>query len=174
MVLNNDELKAIYNEYVEKIYKYFYVRVQSTEVSQDLTSTTFMKLIDKYDSFNPDKGNISQYIYTIARNTLIDYYRSNKNKKNVNIENIEEVCNKEEDNSVVLDRNRDILMACIKKLPDEDQQLIHLRYTLEYSYKEIADELGLPINTVSIKIHRVHKKLKVILQKNNLKFKLEI
>ncbi len=175
MSITNAQLATIYKEYVNGIFKYFYIRIGNKEISQDLTSTTFHKFIEKSDSFDEKKGNISQYLYRIARNAFIDYLRKHKDEVYPeNIDENEDKCNKSEDENVVVDRNGKLLMSCIKRLKRDDQTLLHLRYTIGLSYEEIGSKLHMPVDTVGVKLHRCVEKLKKIIDKKGLKEKFDI
>ena len=67
-----------YNENKDKIFSYFYYNLnQNTELSEDLTSETFLKGFEKFDTYN-EEYQFSTWIFTIARNLLIDFFRKKK------------------------------------------------------------------------------------------------
>ncbi len=68
----------LYDRYAEPLYRFVYYKVFSKEIAEDLVSDVFHKALKQLHSFNPTKGNFSQWIYTIARNTVIDHYRTHK------------------------------------------------------------------------------------------------
>lgn len=173
---NKLTIEYVYSRYFEYIYKIFYFKTHNIEDSQDLTTKTFLKINRNLDRYNSDKGAISTWITTIANNIFIDFLRSNSKRKNdVTIdENLERklISNKDSIN-IVQYRNQRILNEAIKELKPEDQALLILRYTQEYSYEEIAYELKISVNNVGIRINRLHKKLKEILEKKDLINKLD-
>lgn len=66
----------LYDTYVGKIYAYLFRRVSHRETAEDLTSTVFMKAVDKLSTFRT--GSFSAWLYTIAHHTLVDHYRTNR------------------------------------------------------------------------------------------------
>ncbi|HVX93149.1 MAG TPA: sigma factor, partial [Candidatus Dojkabacteria bacterium] len=66
----------MYKTYLLKVYRYMYARVHNVELAQDLTSDCMWKVVRNQD-FIDHKKNIGSWIFTIAHNTLIDYFRTN-------------------------------------------------------------------------------------------------
>ena len=68
----------VYTEYKEKVMRYMLKKVQNPHDAEDLTSEVFLKVFKSIESFDENKASISTWIYTVARNTVIDYYRTRK------------------------------------------------------------------------------------------------
>jgi RNA polymerase sigma-70 factor (ECF subfamily) len=188
-------IEKIYKENVDKIYRFFYTHTNDQSLSEDLTSKTFMKVVQKFTTFDQQKASAITWLFTIARNTLIDYYRLSSTKNTVSILSLDSessdsqndgsngvdsteslpvtshtatnIGNKEADKYVQQDRNRAILNEAMEKLSEEDQLLIFLRYTQELSYEEVAKEINTTVNAVGVRIHRAVEKLKKILEESN-------
>lgn len=72
-----EEFSKIYDEYIEQIYRFVYLKVNSKEVAQDLTSDTFLKAWQKFkNEHNTPIENPRAFLYQTARNLVIDHYRS--------------------------------------------------------------------------------------------------
>lgn len=170
------KVAQVYDNYVNGIFKYFYVRTSSRELSEDLTSKTFEKVLKNFEKYDKEKGAISTWVYTIASNTLIDYYRVNSKKKHVELtENNEpqtNVGNKSMETDVELDIGKKVLTQILSELHPEDQELMHLRYTLEYSYKEVSKKMGIDVNAVGVRMHRITKRIKQDRRMKNLTTKV--
>jgi len=167
-----EEITKIYNDNADKIYRFLYVRVENSTTAEDLTSQVFLKMVDKFSQFDSKRASVTTWLFTIAKNTLVDYYRSAASKAGKNSTNLEDVenllpvenqGNKGMESYVQNSRNKEIIDAEILKLSDEEQMLIFLRFTQEMTYEEIANETGLSVNAVGVKLFRVLKKLKNIL-----------
>jgi RNA polymerase sigma-70 factor (ECF subfamily) len=65
----------LYELFAKRIYAYFFYRSLSRETAEDLTSSVFVKALEALDGFRPEPGGFSAWIYSIARNALIDHYR---------------------------------------------------------------------------------------------------
>src|SRR3989344_1070467 len=68
----------LYDLYVKKIYDFLYYRLHHKETAEDLTATVFTKAFERIKQFNPSKAKFSTWLYQIAKNTLIDYFRAFK------------------------------------------------------------------------------------------------
>ena len=78
-----EDFSLLYDQFSPKIYQFIYFRTFHKETAEDLTSQTFCKALERYDRFRPDKGGFSAWLYAIARNTLIDHYRSFRPAANI-------------------------------------------------------------------------------------------
>ncbi len=67
---------SMYNQFVGKIYRYIFFRVADEKTAEDLTSQVFMKAWEGLDHFQPTGAQFITWLYTIAHNTIIDYYRT--------------------------------------------------------------------------------------------------
>ena len=132
-----------YEDFKDKVFSYFYYNLnKNRELAEDLTSETFLKWFDKFDSYNPDY-KFSTWIFTIARNTLTDYFR--KNKVDISLDEIGEIdytefLKYEQDFDRKID-NEDILLEAqdaIWKLPLVQKDIIIMKYLSEFSTKEIS------------------------------------
>jgi RNA polymerase sigma-70 factor (ECF subfamily) len=130
----------LYDFYVRRIYDFVYYRVGSKEMTEDLTSDIFFKAMAKINSFNPEQKNSSfgAWLYRIARNCVIDHYRSHRST--VSFEDDE---NDLSDNGLLVEdlKQRDdrrVILKYLDILKPEQKELLLLRIWDERSYKEIA------------------------------------
>ena len=70
--------KMVYEHYYDYIYNYFYYHTFQKEVTEDLTSTTFMKVLEKGNLYDEEKAKIITWLLTIAKNVWVDYLRKNR------------------------------------------------------------------------------------------------
>lgn len=110
------------------------------------------------------KGNSkwSTWVYRISLNVSLSLLKRDKRliKKNVELPEIAD--NLQPEHHLFDDQALDFLYQAIKKLPDLDRAII-LLYLEEKSYKEIADIIGLSVNNIGVRIIRIKKKLKTLL-----------
>lgn len=109
------------NQY-DKIYRYCYLRVHSRETAEDLTQETFLRFLEKPQYHNKNKD--LQYLYTIAGNLCIDEYRRKPTE-----ELSEDLPDDTDNEDKVL--TSIALSGALKKLSDEDRDIILLRYVNE-------------------------------------------
>lgn len=159
------EIETVYEKYVNLVFRNIYSRVRNKHIAEDITSEVFLKIVRNWEKFNSQKASVGTWIFTITRNTLIDYFRKGNNKTSSidNEDEPEEICNKTQEEYVQIDIDTERVYKAIDKLNELEQQLILLRYISEMSYEEIANETKLNINTVGVKLLRAVTKLQKIL-----------
>ncbi len=149
----------LYDRYFEKIYRFIYYKTFVKETAEDITSDVFHKAFERIASFNPEKGNFSQWIYRIARNAVIDHYRTQK--KNVPIDDVFDIG--EEDRTVA---EHDVLLTMahvrtyLEKLSPKQREIITLRIWEEKSYREIAEIVEGTEDSVKMAFSRAMKDLR--------------
>lgn len=138
---NFDEFEKLYNAYFGKIYRFIYYRTRHKEIAQDLCSQIFIKVLENIKSFDFNKGFFSAWIYCIARNKLIDYYRTKKNEVNIfdtwglySAENLDRDLDAREKLKEVI--------RYTKNMTKEQREIIVMRVWDELSYKEISEITG--------------------------------
>lgn len=134
---------GFYNKHRDKIFSYFYYNLRSDrELAEDLTSDTFLKWFEKIDTYD-DNYSFSTWIFTIARNKLIDHYRKEKNDISIDNEDSQEI---EEFTKYEIDFNSKIdiefkmedVYGALERIPSAQKELIIMKYLNEFSTKEIA------------------------------------
>ncbi len=73
---DNEAFGEVFDAYSEKLYAFIYYKVHHRPTAEDLLSQTFLKAIKAFDRFDSKKGKISSWLYRIARNVVIDHYRT--------------------------------------------------------------------------------------------------
>jgi RNA polymerase sigma-70 factor (ECF subfamily) len=136
-----DNFPGLYDKYVGRIYNFVYYKTHHKETAEDLTSQTFMKAIKNLGQFSPAKGRFSTWLYQIARNQVIDFYRAKKN--DANIEDIWDLSGEEDiprdfDTAEKLKK----VESYLKELRPEQREIVLLRVWEGLSYREIAEALG--------------------------------
>ncbi len=131
----------VYTDYAERIYRFIYYRTHHKETAEDLAQVTFMKALDKWEQYNTEKGPIGAWLYQIARNVVVDHYRSFKPTGD-----IEDVFDLSSDEDFVSDLKNDENAERVRKalagLKAPQRDLILMRVWDELSFKEIAALLG--------------------------------
>lgn len=75
-----EEFGKLYDAYVQKIYRFIFFRTQHRESAEDITSQVFLRALKNIQNFNLKQGYFSAWLYRIARNSVIDYYRTRPNE----------------------------------------------------------------------------------------------
>jgi len=130
----------------------------------------FEKVLISLADFRWQGITVSAWIFKIARNHIIDYYR--KNDKYKGDKSLEEVINFVESKipSVDIEAEADEeevgLYNALRELDEEEQYLVYYKFFEELSNKQIADIIDLSETNVGTKLHRTRRKLQKIIQKN--------
>ncbi|MBQ0035780.1 MAG: sigma-70 family RNA polymerase sigma factor [Firmicutes bacterium] len=152
--MNNDELKEkIYEEYYLKVRNYILSKINNFEEAQDICSDIFLKVYDKLDSYDSTKSSISTWIFTITKNTLIDYYRTNHTKVELN-DNILYETDDDEEEDICTPDNLNKLADALKTLSDKERYVIVSYYYSGKTLKEIGQNMDISYAYVKI----LHKK----------------
>lgn len=129
----------LYEKYVDKIYRFVYLKTTNTEVTEDIVSDVFMSALNKIDSFRlEENSSFGAWIYRIAHNKVIDYYKSSD--KEVNFEDTLDLWYqtdfwKDIDNKEKL---KDIF-SYINTLKKEHKEVLIYRFWEDLSYREISE-----------------------------------
>ena len=150
-MLSEFEINRIYMEYQPKIEKYLLYKTNNRDLAEDLCSDVFMKLLKKADTFDETKASVSTWVYTIARNTLYDYFRTRHVTEELD-EEIREDSDVEE--SICNDETMQELADALKKLDERERDLILLQYYGKNTLKDIAEKMGISYSYAKI----IHKK----------------
>ncbi len=131
----------LYNLYIDKIYRYIYLKTSDKQIAEDLTSNVFLKALEKIPDFEfAENSSFQSWLYTIAHNKVVDHYRWEK--KDVSIDEIfSHHFYKSDDYAKLLD-NKDKLQQVkdfLNWLKSEHAQIVLLRIWEDLSYEEISE-----------------------------------
>lgn len=147
-------LAQLIDRHQVKIYSFIFSKVRDRDLTEDIFQDTFIKVIHtlKKGKYN-EEGKFVSWVVRIAHNLIIDYYRKN-NKMQMQRENEEfSIFRYMEDNSPSVEDALAQLQAekeicgLLELLPDDQQEVVKLRIFEDLSFKEIAEQTGVSINT---------------------------
>lgn len=168
--INGDEnaLEILIERHLKHVYNFIYHMKVSPDESEDITQETFVKVwknIKKYNS----KQNFKTWIFTVAKNTAIDYFRKRKNiafsefagddDENY-FENklaSEDISQLEES---IMKEDEKMISKAVQKLLPIYQSILFLRYNEDMTFKEIGEILNKPLDTVKSQHRRALMQLK--------------
>ena len=163
------EFEKIYNQCIKKIYRFIFLKVNSEEIAQDLSSETFLRGWESYKN-NPNIENPSAFLYQIARNLTIDYYREKGRIQFVSPE-IAPIAdpNPGIEEKAIFNSDLEEIKRGLVKIKDEYQDVIIYRYLDELSMPEIAKIMDKSEGTVRVLLHRALKSLRNEINKRDVK-----
>lgn len=132
----------LYDAYLRQIYNFVYFRTHHRETAEDLTSLVFTKALENFSSFDSSKGKLSTWLYQIARNTIIDHYRTFKDTADIeNAFDIPSSSNVERDVDAMA--NIEKVKKYLAVLPKLQRDIVIMRVWDGLSHKEIAEILNI-------------------------------
>ena len=159
--MKTPEWEKIYDLYCGKVMGYIAARVQRRADAEDLCADVFEKAFRKRDAFDESKASISTWIFTITRNTVIDYFRKTRptEEPDENLASDEEV-----DEHLLSQETLSELAGALNKLPEELQDIIVLAYYDGKPLTEIAMIMGLSYGAVKLRHQKALAQLKLMLR----------
>ncbi|SCG82922.1 RNA polymerase sigma factor sigW Sigma-W factor [Proteiniborus sp. DW1] len=149
---NRYELAQLLHESYTTVYKYLLKLTLNEHEAQDITQDAMVKAIEKINSYNYEQSSFSTWLITIARNTFIDSTRKRKRFEKYKAESKIESHYKAQLLSLDDYLQNDELISYIRRLSPKLKAPIILKYGYDFSYKEIARYLRIPIGTVKSRI----------------------
>ena len=158
------DLEKLYQEYFPKIYNYFFYQLLHKESAEDLTSRTFLKAAEHISDYNPDKAQISTWLWTIAQNTLIDFYRTQKPELSIDHETIKTdtalSVSFEEQYDKISNPARKALYMALTQLSERDRLFVYHKYFFGENYHDISMQFGINESTLATILQRAKAKLR--------------
>jgi RNA polymerase sigma-70 factor (ECF subfamily) len=160
---NQTAYSSLLNTYWKAIYNFQVTKTLDDDEAEDITIKTFARAFDKLDTFDANYS-FENWLFSISRHINIDHYRKQKpdlisiHKHQKEVSRISD----EEPSPIdklIQEQHLAQLLSYIKQLKPHYQEVIHLRFFMEMSYKDISAELNEPINNVKIKLLRAKKLL---------------
>jgi RNA polymerase sigma-70 factor, ECF subfamily len=158
-----DEFGAVYDRYLSPIYRYILSRVRNVQEAEDLTSQTFLSALESFPRYR-EEGRQAAWLFTIARNKIRDSAR-----RTTFLPLLES-----DDCPIFTDTpgswDKDWLLSIrtrIASLPEDDQELIRLRYTAGLPFGEIARLAGKREEAVKKYFHRLIERLREEMEARN-------
>jgi RNA polymerase sigma-70 factor (ECF subfamily) len=139
MQYNEAALGELYDRYEAKIYSYVFRRMGDQVIAEDLTAQVFLKMLESIRDRKAWHSSFSGWLYRIAHNLVIDHYRRRDRQSSIDIEETP-MASDLEDPTETAEMNMDAerLRAAIRRLTDEQAEVVSLRFLEGYSIAEVA------------------------------------
>jgi RNA polymerase sigma-70 factor (ECF subfamily) len=148
--------------YASRCYGYFYRLTGNRDLSDELLSELFVKLVEKITSYKG--GSFESWLFRIASNIFNDYLRGKQRQKKLLDFHKEQLESEITEPKKSGNEKIDLLQIQLKKMDADTRELIMLRFYSELSFKEIAKMRSEPIGTTLAKMHRGMKKLRELME----------
>jgi len=153
-----------YKKYFKRIFAYVCSRTGNETTSEDICQNVWQKVLDKFSSYDESKGNIEQWLFTIARNEVNSYFRLYFIKNFFSLTGKEEFQqNKEQQplENLAGEEDKKLLFQCLQDLDKRERDLISLKFFSSLNNREIAKVSGLSESNVGTILKRSLDKIRL-------------
>ena len=159
--------RELYDRHVERVFRLAYRMSGDATQAEELMQETFANVWRRAGSFDPARGTVSAWIYTVARNTSVDVFRR-RNRPEFDPQDPALVPEAAEQADTVMEmrQSAERLRLAMRDLPGEQSEVLKLSFFDELSHSVIAERLGIPLGTVKSRIRMAFSRLRDSLGEN--------
>jgi RNA polymerase sigma factor (sigma-70 family) len=173
---DHSAIEVLINKHRSKVYTYILLTIKNQQLAEDLFQETFIKVIQSLRGGKyKDNGKFLSWVIRIAHNLIIDHFRKEKqmntvsnddtevdlfNSKKLSDSNIEEL--------IINSQIKSEIRVLINELPDDQREVVLLRHYGGLSFREIADQTDVSINTALGRMRYALINLRKLIQEKNL------
>ena len=155
----------LYLLYAEKVFRYLYSRIGNVQEAEDVTAQTFLAAFEAFDRYRQD-GHFAAWLFSIARNKAMDHFR--RRKTMAPIEDAEEIPIVNDPlHEMIRSEQTAILSNLIQALPEDDRELLRLRFLASMSFPEMAQLLHRNEEAVKKTLYRLLARLQSQVEVSN-------
>lgn len=147
----------LYEDFHMKVLRYVQSQVNDYYLAEDICSDVFVKVYEKLDSFDDKKASVSTWIFTITRNTLIDYYRRRK----VTVEIPDNLVYQDNSDDDINEESLEQLATALNSLDERSKKIVVMYHYDNIKLKDIAEKLGISYTYTKI----LYKKALILMKK---------
>ena len=173
-------IEILIKRHKNRVYTYIMLMVKNGQLAEDIFQDTFIKVIHSLKAGKyKDNGRFLSWVIRIAHNLVIDHFRKEKQMNMlsnddtvVDLFNNRKLADKNVEENLIYDQVCTDIRALIEKLPDDQKEVILLRHYGDLSFKEIADQTGVSINTALGRMRYALINLRKLIQKHDINLTL--
>ncbi|MCL2056546.1 MAG: sigma-70 family RNA polymerase sigma factor [Oscillospiraceae bacterium] len=144
------DFESLYGEYFPKVYNYIFYRLLDRDRADDLVSEVFTRVFEKLDTYDEGKAKFSTWVFSIARNALIDELRRKKDVISLDEDDRPDIPSGFDlQLQYIQSEERRALYALLARINARDRDIIAMKYFAGMTNRSIAAELGMNESTVS-------------------------
>lgn len=168
-----DAFGVLYERYATRIYNYIYYRTGNHHDAEDLTARTFQRALNHIGRYHQRGAPFSAWLYRIAHNLVANWYRDHSRRQLVALDEVEclQVSHSgdEASESTAEDDARQRLLAVIRRLPADRQQVLILKFVERLPNAEIGRIMGRSEGAIKALYHRTLEALRDALEAEGMK-----
>jgi RNA polymerase sigma-70 factor (ECF subfamily) len=173
---NPDAISVLISRHSQRVYDYIRMLVKDSDLADDLFQETFVKAVRVIDQGRyTDQGRFLSWVMRIAHNQVIDHFRSqrkdhviNESEAGYDILGTHKLSEGSVEERMVGEQIEADLRRLIEQLPDEQREVVKMRYYGNLSFKEIAEQTEVSINTALGRMRYALINLRKMIKENNL------
>jgi RNA polymerase sigma-70 factor, ECF subfamily len=153
---NQEAFGEIYERYVRKIYSYIYYRTSNQHDAEDLTARVFQRAMAHIQGYEDQGVPFQAWLYRIAHNLVANWHRDRGRRKIIPLDEfVASTLRSEAPERLAEDAEEsEQLMAAIRRLPEERQQLLYMKFIENYSNAQIGDIMERTEGAIKSLYHR--------------------
>ena len=162
-VAHEDSANKLVKKYYKEIFAFVYKQILDEHLALDLTQEIFIRMLQSIANFDSKKASFRTWLYRIASNHCIDFFRSKSfhaSQQTIYVEEIELECAEDIVEQMMLKEDLKRMNELLYQYDPHAQQILRYKLFLELTFQEIAGLLGLSESTVKTKYYTVLKKLR--------------
>ena len=176
---DSKSFEALIQKHKNKIYAFILSKIRNRDLAEDIFQDTFIKVINSLQKgkYN-EEGKFLPWVMRIANNLVIDYFRKSKKMRTIaptddfDIFDILQDGEKNIEDNLVNNQIHKDLRKLIEHLPEDQKEVLKMRYYAELSFKEISESTGVSINTALGRMRYALINLRKLIDKNQLDLQL--
>ena len=145
------KIEALVEAHYEALYRYAYRLSGAAHLAEDLTQETFCQAQRNLHQLR-DQARAKSWLFTILRNEFLHRLRSSKQEKEISLDGLAELPERTAEPALPIDSAQ--LQAALSELPEAFRTPIILYYFEDFSYKDIAEQMNVPLGTVMSRLAR--------------------
>jgi RNA polymerase sigma factor (sigma-70 family) len=169
-------ITQLIQRYKNKVFTYIYITVKNHQLAEDLFQDTFVKVIKSLQEGKyQDNGRILSWIVRIAHNLIIDHYRREKQLNTysngdygIDLFNSTKYSDETIEQALISEQIIKDVRKLVDILPDDQKEIIMLRHYGGLSFKEIADQTNVSINTALGRMRYALINLRKLMEQHNI------
>jgi RNA polymerase sigma-70 factor (ECF subfamily) len=147
----------LYEQYVESVFRYLYSRIGSVHAAEDATAQTFLAALESFDRFRGD-GHFASWLFGIAHHKAMDHFRSQK--RTATLDEAQDLAIEDDPlGRVIRSEQAEAVSKLIQVLPENERELIRLRFLAGLSFAEMGHLLGCSEEAVKKSVYRLLARL---------------
>lgn len=173
---NSNSIEILISRHKNKVYTYIFLIVKNEHLAEDIFQDTFIKVINSLKKGKyKDNGRFPSWVIRIAHNLIIDHFRKEKqlnllsnDSYEMDIFNSKKLSESTIEENLIQEQIESDIRSLVEKLPNDQKEVILLRHYGDLSFKEIAEQTNVSINTALGRMRYALINLRKLIEKHDI------